>query len=316
MNDDWLMKRAQKIAYGEIAQKPLEPPKFHTITEISAERKTEKDLEAIAPKTGYPELDYLIKGFVPCHLYTLTGETNVGKTSLACNFADRVRKQGKRVLYFALEPENTVVDYLASVRLDKRFDELTQEDTEYDDGMIHVYGKADVSKVEDLVKIIKESEIKYDLIIIDHIGYFIRSLSGTIQEQSNVIKTLAGLAKEKKTAIMIIAHLRKRMSNQKTDYIPTPDDISGSGSFKQDSTEVMIVVRQMAGEEGKTFQYLKDGNLYVVKTKCGPNGVVPIIFSERKANIITSGEMLKREISKMKNESVALSYEKPADMPF
>ncbi len=262
-------------------------PRPRTITEVSSERIGEKMLEALAPRTGYPELDRIIKGYVPGHLYTLTGNENVGKTSLACNFAVRISRQGKKVLYFALEPENTVVEYIASVRTDKEFGNLTHDDIKYDDGNIHVYGKEQVSKVEDLVDII-EALPRYDLIIIDHIGYFVSDLRNTNQEQSNIIKRLAGLCKRKQCAIMMIAHLRKKAPNQKKNYVPSSDDISGSGAFKQDSTEVMIVVRKLKETDDQgSMEYSDRGTLYVTKTKCGPNGQIEIIFSDRKANIKT-----------------------------
>ncbi len=265
-------------------------PQPRSVKEVSSERLSEKMMEAVAPKTGYPELDYLIKGFVPGHLYTLTGDTNVGKTTLACNFAIRVARQGKKVLYFALEPENTVVDYLASVRTDKTFQELTDSDIEEDDGNIFIYGKQEVSAIDDLVDIIRHTDAKYDLIIIDHVGYFVTTLHNTVQEQSNNIKKLAGLAKEKQCAIMMIAHLRKKAPNAKKEYLPSSDDIAGSASFKQDSTEVMIVTRKLEDENSDDVSYSNEGYLYVTKTKCGPNGRIQLKFQPRKANITTPDE--------------------------
>ncbi len=292
---DTLLKEAERRAYQDLAQIDAEQanvkvlPKPRTITQVSAERRAEKELEIGAPKTGYPDLDLLIKGFIPGHLYTLTGVENVGKTSLACNFAIRVSRQGKKVLYFALEPENTVVDYLASVRCDKKFGELTPEDIEFDDNTIHIYGKQEISTIVDLVETVRQSE-RYDLIIIDHIGYFIHGEKDWIQEQSNAVKSLVGLAKERGCAIMLIAHLRKRGPGQKKGYNPTNDDISGSGAFKQDSTEVLIVTRNLISDSKDEVEYAEDGCLYVSKTKCGPNGKIKLTFSDRKANIVSWGE--------------------------
>jgi hypothetical protein len=272
--------------------------KPRTITEVARERKAEKGLEGVAPSTGYPELDKIIKGFIPGHLYTLTGSENVGKTSIACNFATRIAKQGKKVLYFALEPENMVVDYIASARLDKRFDDLTDEDVEYDDGNIHIFGKEQVSNINDLVSIIEKLD-RYDLIIIDHIGYFVGGEGNFVQEQSNVIKKLAGLTKSKKTAIMMIAHLRKPPPGTKRTYTPTSNDISGSGSFKQDSTEVLILNRFIDPSSEGAMVYTNDGMINVTKTKCGPNGSVPIYFSNNKASILSAAEVFTRSAAQI-----------------
>jgi replicative DNA helicase len=313
MNDS-LIKKAQERAYRDIYKnKEVKVmPKPRTLTEVSVERNEERKFELIAPKTGYPDLDLIIKGFIPGHLYTLTGMENVGKTSLACNFADRIRRQDKRVLYFALEPENLVVDYLASVRLDKMFSDLTPKDVEFDDGFIHVYGKQEVPTAQDLVDIVRDSE-HYDVIFIDHIGYFVKDLRNTNQEQSNIVKLLAGLCKERQTAIVQIAHLRKRAPNQRGNYRPTSDDISGSGAFKQDSTEVMIVIRETDPNDTENLTFSMHGKLYVTKTKSGPNGWVPLVFSERKANIMSLGEIAEIEVQKNRQNRLDFDLEIPAD---
>src|SRR5690606_19504894 len=92
-------------SYQKKDEKKFEYVKPKSLQDIKFERMNEKELEKIAPKTGYPELDKLIKGFIPGHLYTVTGNTNVGKTSLACNFAVSVAGQGKSVLYLLLNPK-------------------------------------------------------------------------------------------------------------------------------------------------------------------------------------------------------------------
>ena len=282
-----------RVKSSSVAEIDSEIKKFNprTISEVASERRSEKELEKIAPKTGYPELDRIITGFVPGHLYTVTGNTNVGKSSIACNFAERIRRQGKKTLYFALEPENTVVDYLASVRTGKMFADLNDEDINYDDGNISIYGKQEIQTLDDLVNAVGNSKTRYDLIIVDHIGYFIQDRQNWIQEQSSAIKRLVGLAKSKKTAILIIAHLRKKSSADRKEYTPTADDISGSGAFKQDSTEVMIIVRPNESNDPDNVMLSNYGKLFVVKTKSGPNGVVDLVFATRKALIVSPEEV-------------------------
>lgn len=290
----------------EVIERELQVLEPRTLNSLLAERLAEKELEARAPKTGWPELDDIIKGFIPTHLYTVTGSENVGKSSLAANFAARLSKQGFKTLYIALEPGIKILDYLASACFNKRFDEITSEDYEnLDDGNIRVFVDRDIEHVQQLVATVRNLKEHYDLIIIDHIGYFVKSKENFIQEQSNVVKELAFLAKEKKTAIMMIAHLRKKSSAMQVEYIPTNDDISGSGAFKQDSTEVMIVIRKKDPNDEYQVKYVEEGMLFVTKTKCGPNGVVPLTFSERKAYI--SSRMERNQMT----EQVALPTERP-----
>lgn len=291
MNDNLSARLVETLTKSEVAKhqkrKLMPPPR--TIAQVSSERTKEKMLEAISPSTGASGLDKIIKGFIPGHLYTMTGDENVGKTSLACNFAVNVAQQKKRVLYFALEPENTVVDYIASVRFNREFDQLTPEEISFDDGYIHIYGKQEVRTIDQLVEMIDALE-RYDLVIIDHIGYFVTDLRSNIQEQSNIIKQLAGLAKAKKCAIMMIAHLRKRANTTKKKRTIMSDDIAGSAAFKQDSTEVLIVTRDFVDDEGDSMEYADSGVLTVAKTKCGPNGKVLVTFQNKKAKINIEGD--------------------------
>lgn len=214
-------------------------------------------------------------------LFLLADCTVTHNTSVSCNFAINVSRQGKRVLYFALEPDNTVVDYLASVRKACEFDKLDDSDVVFEDPHIKVYTKDEVGTQAELLRSLREQEERFDLVIIDHIGYFIKSKEITV-EQSNLIKELVSLAKEHKFAIMMIAHLRKSNVRKRRD--PIMDDISGSAAFKQDATDVLIVTKQ----DQKVGQWPMDyfpGNIYVAKSKSGPNGHVPICFMPRSAYI-------------------------------
>lgn len=271
-----------KIAERIADKSPVPTPK--SLDTVIGDRRKEIELEKICAKTGLYSLDQMVKGFMPGHLYTMTGDTNVGKTSLACNFAVDVAKQGKKVLYLALEPDNTVVDYIASVYNRKPFDQLTDSDYNFQNLKIDIFGKNQITSPEHLVKTIQTLE-RYDLVIIDHIGYFVKDKNNTNQEQSNVIKMLAGLARDKKTAIMMIAHLRKADIHTKKARLPTMDDISGSASFKQDSTDVWIVFKKRDMDDETGVKYLNEGFLMVGKSKSGGNGVVRLTFADKSALI-------------------------------
>lgn len=285
-----VMGMEARTIVSEETQEVVDIPKPVSVKEIAQRRLEEKKLENIAPSTGYKDLDKFIKGFIPGHVYTMTGDTNVGKTTICCNFADRVSKQGKKVLYFALEPENTIVDYLASVRTGKRFDMLTESDLMCEDPNISVYGKEQIQRVEDMVKVV-DALPRYDLIIIDHIGYFTTDGRDLNIKQSNVMKTLAALAKAKQCAIMLVAHIRKRQNPKGTTV--SEDDISGSAAFKQDATEVIIITRKFDEDQDGNVIYLDEGLINVRKTKTGGGqGSVSILFKPGTALIQEPSEIV------------------------
>ncbi len=286
--------------------KPYVSPR--SITQVAALRLEEKELERNAPLTGWPDLDRIVKGFIPGHLYTMTGLSNIGKTAIATNFAVRVARQKHNVLYYALEPENTVVDYISSVRENKRFDDLTAKDITTEDSYISIYGKEEIGSLADLLVSIREAPVRYGLAIVDHIGYFIRKTEGFVQEQSNAIKELVGLAKEKRMAILIIAHMRKMNKEMKKGYIPRVDDIAGSGAFTQDSTEVFIISRKLDPDDPDGVKLSQEGSLYVMKTKAGPNGKVPLIFSKFSAYVATP-ELVAQSFREVKKIDLSLPEE-------
>jgi archaellum biogenesis ATPase FlaH len=282
---------------AEIVAEAIMP---RSINELAKQRVEDRKLEAIAPSTAWPELDALIKGFIPGHAITFTGDTNVGKTTIACNWTEALRRQKKKTLYIALEPDVNVVEYLTSVRLRKRFDEVTDEDLFLEDEYVQVLLQDDVKTVQDLIQVLKNIKERHDLIVIDHIGYFVQSERDWIQQQSNVIKQLKFLAKERKSCVIMIAHLRKPGAKKKSqDWVPTQDDISGSAAFKQDSTEVLIAYRPTKPADQFAITFSDEGYLLVTKTKAGPNGSFPLIFSEKSAKVWSEMEALTTEEGKV-----------------
>lgn len=272
-----------------VKSKKLEDLQPRTLAEVSAERQIERKLEKKAPSTGFPNLDHLIKGFIPGHLYLFSGDTNVGKTSISANFAVNVAESGGRVLYLALEPGNTVIDYLNCVYYDISYDEIKDYE-DYSSKNIDVYTKDQIKDLSQMIHLVKKLN-RYDVIVVDHIGYFTTSTKGnTYEMQANAIKRLVQLAKQKKMALVVIAHLRK-----KTQDTPGINDIAGSAALKQDATEVMIVTREEDIGAEMDGVYLNSGIVRVLKTKVGPNGYFPIRFRENSAKIYDAREPLKTE---------------------
>lgn len=279
---DTILNQAYKYYLIDTKQ-PMLPAK--TMDEIKIERLIEREFEKIAPTTGFPTLDKLISGFVPGRLYTLTAETNYGKTTLSCNFAVNVAKQNRKVLYIALESGNSILDTLTSIYFEKPYSQITDEDLDRfakQEKNITAFVDRDISKMYELVNVIKNAQERYDLVIIDHIGYFVSSDKNYLQEQANVLKELRFLTKEKKLAILVIAHLRKRGKDEKKNKMPSMDDISGSAAFKQDSTDVLILTREKDQTDDKNIKLTKYGFLYVMKTKAtkGGLGVVDLVFND------------------------------------
>lgn len=256
-----------------------------SLADIGRRRIEDRNLEKSSPLTGYPELDKLVKGFLPKHFWTFTGETNAGKTTFACNLAENIRKQGRKLCYVALEPENKVVDYLATARLDKTFEDLTDEDLLFNDDLIDVLTLEQVPTYKDLINTLRASA-RYDVIFIDHIGYFCRSSdSNFITEQAKTIRDLVAITKEMEFCLVAIAHPRKPSPNQK-ERVLNVHDIGGTSAFAQDSTEVLSLHRTTINTENPLIIKMSDaGTLFVLKTKAGVNGSFSLNFKQNSGKV-------------------------------
>lgn len=291
----WRVERMIKDCSDFVLRKKSEKTHPQSIGQVVQKRLAEKELEKDCPGTGYRHLDAILKGFIPGHVYCLSGLTNVGKTSAACNFAVRVAAQDKRVLYFSLEPDNNIVDYLASASSGREFSELTPQDLADINRNIEIYTKDQISTLTDMISVLHKLP-RYDLIVIDHLGYFIQgdSQGGTFQEQENTLKKLVTLAQKQQSAVMFIVHMRKKAggykkkkkAGQKT--APGIDELKGASALSQDSTDVIFVTREVE-EDG--FTQTDEGRMIVVKTKSGKNGAMEICFVPDSARINSPEEM-------------------------
>lgn len=296
-----LQKRIDKAVDKEVAKIPPAPK---TLLEAATLRKEERKYEKSAPTTGYLDIDYFLNGFVPGHLYALTGETNAGKSALALNFTYRVAKQGKKVTYFALEPDVTLVEYLASIHLQKRWSDITDDDLFLDLPGISVYTKESHESIDQLVNTIENME-RQDLIIVDHIGYFTnnaRDKRSQVQQESEAIKRIVGAAKKKKSAILIIAHPRKPIGGGKKEKVLTMNDISGSAAFKQDSTDIIILHRIKDDSDVYQLKNLPDGYLLFPKVKAGKSGSVKVYFVPDTAIMLAGREVMETQADEILEE--------------
>lgn len=284
-------KSVDEVLRDVKSMKSIRRVKPLSLGEVRRQRLIDREYEKLAPKTGFSGLDDIIKGFVSGHTITMTGDTNVGKTQMCCNFAYNVAKQGKRVLYFSLEPDITVLEYLASIWARKRFSDVTDDDLEAPKGIeIDVYTKEHVKTLEDMVNIVESSE-RYDLVIVDHFGYFTSVGNNKTQIESNAMKTMAAFSKNNKTCVLLVVHPRKSAPNRsKKQKSLSIQDISGSAAFSQDATDVLIVMRKKDEDDQLGIKYTGDGFIAVHKTKSGPNGACAIKFVPESALILSVEE--------------------------
>lgn len=280
------------ILVNKELDKRMTQPK--SLAELAEARIVERAMEKDAPVTGYKYLDAHIKGWIPGHLYVLTGETNAGKTAAACNFSYRVATQGKKVLYFALEPDVGVIEYLSGIYHRKTWNTITDDDLRSTDlEHMTVYTKETHKTLDQLLNTIETIE-RQDLIVVDHIGYFTSNPSdkrSQVQQESDAIKRIIGTAKKKKSAIMIIAHPRKGTAKSTKNKVLDMNDISGSAAFKQDATDILILHRDKDDADSFKLTNAPTGSILLPKVKTGKSGSVKIKFVPNSAVMLDEAEI-------------------------
>lgn len=283
---DEKFRQAVKYAKNNKVEEPSsEVIKPQSFREVGLRRIEDRKLERIAPTTGYTDLDKGIKGFVPGRLMVLSGDTNIGKSGLAANFAYNVARQGKRALYFALEPDRMITEYLVSIQDNKGFDDIVDGDLVRDMPGVDIITANQVKTSTELAKQIALLP-RYDLVIVDHLGYFTGDGDNKNDTESEILIELAQAAQNKMSTVMVIAHLNKTFDVTSKNWIPRMNQIKGTSSFKQDCDEVLLLGRKPIETEYGNIKYGDFGVLVVGKTKSGGDGsVCPLRFYDRKALI-------------------------------
>lgn len=185
--------------------------------------------------TGFYEVDDLTKGFVPGELMILSGHTSHGKTQLATNITYRVASTGKPVLFVTME--------MTKVEMTQRL--LAIADDNINETLpIHFQSRTDLAytDVSKLVERAKEQGV--ELVVIDHLHYFSRSIENSTAEISKIVKEFKEAAIKNNMPIILICHVRKMDTKKR----PSLQDIRDSSLIAQDSDLVLMVWRDTSVE--------------------------------------------------------------------
>jgi replicative DNA helicase len=183
--------------------------------------------------TGLFKVDKMTQGFVPGELMILSGQTSHGKTQLSNNIMKKAVDLGKKVVFVTME--------MTKKEIGERFNLLTN-DKNIGKGKILINRHADL-KYTDVTQMIKRAkEWGADMVVIDHLHYFSRSVDNATAEVSKIVKEFKGAAVQYELPIILICHVRK-MAPKKH---PTLEDLRDSSLIAQDADLVLIVWRDEA----------------------------------------------------------------------
>jgi len=203
--------------------------------------------------TGFEAVDELFT-FLPEHLYLLSAETHVGKTTFALNMCGKASTLGHSVLFASLEQGIFIAPRIKTILGGPIPETFSLLDT------------TQLVNIDELAGFIKTMEIKPALLCIDHIHFIKKKGNNPNIDIEEMVVDMKNMAKDLRIPILLIAHLRK-LSDTKP---PTPNDIKDSVALSQVPDVTMILHREKRDpeDENNNNDLLKPrGKLYVYKNR-------------------------------------------------
>lgn len=187
----------------------------------------ERDGQIHGLSTGLKGVDDMIEGFEPGEMMIITGHTKHGKSRLAANIAWNVANQGKSVYFINTE--------MTKLQMGRRFNGLAG--TTKPKGKIILNDKAGLSYM-DVIRIMeKAKEAGCDMVIVDHLHFFSRSVENQTSEISKIAKDFKDAAVEFELPLIMLCHLAQADTKKR----PTLQMIKNSSSIAQDADIVLSV---------------------------------------------------------------------------
>lgn len=245
---------------------------------------------------GLSDLDYYLCGIRPPDLTFIAARPSVGKSSFAFQGAVNVARQGKKVLFLALEMSETSVvmrHLLSKVNLTNHqirsgiprevwqnnsneltdaFDELNSF---YKGGDFLLYDRAKKGKADPAdLKVIRELIRIHRpyLVVVDQLEQLKESGMKFIDKRSrfsHATHALQEIALQENVAIWCCCQVNRGADNT----APTLANLKESGTIEEDATNVIMLHRE--GEKTDTKQLI---TCDIAKQKDGQCGVINLIF--------------------------------------
>jgi replicative DNA helicase len=177
---------------------------------------------------GFKNLDDVTEGIEPGEMVILTGHTKHGKSKLATNIAYNVAQSGKTVLFINTE--------MTKLQVARRFNAIDEGPMK---GKIILNDRGTLQYMDAIHLMERAKEVGCDLVIIDHLHFFSRSLDNEANQLSIITKEFKEAAVEYELPLIMLCHV----SQSNTKQVPTLQSIKGSSSIAQDADIVLTVWR-------------------------------------------------------------------------
>lgn len=249
-------------------------------------------------KTGFADIDKIIRCLQKKNMIVLAARPSVGKTALALNIAKNVitSKDCKHVLFFSLEM--SCKDIGTRLLADLTNTSSTRIGTNFCDNKALV---KKMGETKDLPLVIDETPVttifeikakaKYfnkkhplGLIIIDYLQLINGSDKRIPREQqiAEISKGVKSMAKELDVPVLVLSQLNRAAEKENRD--PRLSDLRESGSIEQDADIVLLLSKKINDTNEEECPYDNDNDLrtlIVAKNRNGETGVTTLLFEKQ-----------------------------------
>lgn len=221
------------------------------------------------------DVKFLIDPIIPVGYITLlAARGGVGKSAYALHLSNKLIQEGKKVLYFDGESTASIFKKRCiewNLSHWREILTLRLKDKKVPAG---TYCPTLITKIDSAIK-----ECKPDFVVIDSLTALARTISlNEKKDVSNIFIDLMGVASRNNTAILLLAHTKKK---QNQDELITLDSIAGSGTITDFSRSVLLMENEF-NSDTRTITQVKN-NI----SKCAS----PFTFNLTENGIIENGNI-------------------------
>ncbi|HEY3225426.1 MAG TPA: replicative DNA helicase [Planctomycetota bacterium] len=293
---DKLLDKAQALIFDVAAKRGAQPVEnlseilkrtFQQIADIH-----DRKARLLGLATGFYELDDLLSGLQPSHLYIVAGRPSMGKTSLAMKIAENVAVDLKKpALFFSLEMAGAQIAQqmlcshcrVDSHRLrsgmlsESEYQKLVLGSGALSEAQILIDDSAELSilEVRARARRQKAEHPELGLIIVDYLQKMHAKAESREREIAMISSQLKSLAKELEIPVVCLAQLNRRPEGREGNR-PQLSDLRESGAIEQDADVVMLLYRE--DYYNPDTDQKNTCEVVVAKNRTGPTETVKLAF--------------------------------------
>ena len=305
---DWLTEEFSKF----ITKPPedIEKQNMRINTELLEELQKE---DYFGLNTGYPMLDYRVRGFANGTLTILGGTPSVGKSTWLINIINHLCKQGKRVLHVNLEMSNlmlqmkmlSIITGLSTTLLMMTKKNFTDENWKTITDTLNILAGYKWFRIgeKEITTAIIDSTIKeqggFDIIIVDYLQLMnpVVQKKSRYEDVSSISRGLKKISTKHNIPVVVVASINRDYAARE-DKMPAMSDLRDSGNIEYDADLILFLTRRSLFEEYDEkkhqmgeFAFNHHAELLIGKNRWG--------FANKKIDFYFDGEKsLFREMTK------------------